>query len=170
MDLTGKKVAALEQQLREERKRHAEQLCEANARMQFLLGSASDEQILAWAKETLTHISDADAGGEGDPDWRHVVVELILKAQDRATRAEKAALAAIADQEWDLKIYKDGPEVLVLGQLDPEQVPAILYRLAGAYGEDVGSTVEQSLRFEVERYLIERDEALAELAALKGTG
>jgi hypothetical protein len=68
--------------------------------------------------------------------------------------------------DWDILISGKGSKVEVTGKLLREEVPAILYRLAAQYAEEHGTSVEESLRGQAERFLRERNEARARLARI----
>lgn len=165
MDFTGRKRAAsLERELEAQQEHHSGELRRLRQDLAFMVSHATDEQLVRWVRESASHVA---APENAKPDWEQIHGGLLVQMMSRLEEARKAAEAAVEAQEWDIKIFRKDEKVEVIGQLDREQVPALLYRLAARYAEDeLGSTVEGSLRFEVEKYLDERNELRGRLSAL----
>lgn len=166
MDLTGKKRARLERLLEEQRRHYEMALDRLRGDLRFVIDNATDEQLVHWARESAREFPEHE---EKEPDWerRHAdhLANILVRMQQREDMVEKA----LNDQDWDIKIFAKDGTVSAVGSIDREQVPALMYRLAERYaGEELGTSIEQSLRFEVTKYLNERNEAREELARLKG--
>ncbi|MFI0265607.1 hypothetical protein [Streptomyces luteogriseus] len=164
MDLTGKKQARLERLLEEQRKHYGKALERLRGDLRFMIDNATDEQLVHWARESAKKFAEHE---EKEPDWerRHAdhLANILVRMQQREDMVEKA----LNDQDWDIKIFAKDGTVNAVGTIDREQVPALMYRLAERYaGEELGTSIEQSLRFEVTKYLDERNEARDRLARI----
>lgn len=110
MDLTGKKQAALEAQLDRERKT----VRELRDVIDWMLANASEDRLIAWVQDALSHIPERPAGMSDEPDWeqrvvkqvRHlfsktVVQELQIKELEKevsALRGEQASMGEKGEQ------------------------------------------------------------------------
>jgi hypothetical protein len=140
-----------------EQQRHREEVEALRSDLRWMVDTATDEQLLAWVDDAGRHIAEMK---DTHPDW-------IRRYADQLTRLQMRLDTALNDQEWDIKISKVGPDVQVVGTIPREQVPALLYRLAARYADaELGSSIEASLRFEVEEYLRQRNEAQEQLIRL----
>jgi hypothetical protein len=117
--------------------------------LRWMKDHASDEQLLAWADDAGKHIAEME---DTDPDW-------IRRYADQLTSLTFRLDQALNDQDWDIKISGMDREVRVVGTIPRERVPGLLYRMAVSYGEDSGTSLERSLRWEVDRFRLERNEA-----------
>lgn len=166
MDFMGrKKLAEARRELESQKQVHAEKVKRLRDDLSFMVKNATDEQLVHWARQSATEVAKLEGT---DPDWERIHAENLTNLAGRLLIQDQMLKGMLDGQEWEMKIYRadrENADVRVIGDIEREQVPALLYRLAARYAEEeLGSTVEVSLRFEVEKYLQERNEARDELA------
>lgn len=150
-----------------EQERHSKEMKLLRGDLHWMLDTATDGQLLAWAEDAGRHVVEME---DTDPDWAHRYADQLTHMALRLHDARSQLDQAMSDQAWDIKISGIEDRVQVIGELPIEQVPALLYRLAMQYAkEEIGTSVEQSLRFEAEKFLKERNEARDKLATLEGS-
>lgn len=150
-----------------EQARHRKEMKLLRGDLHWMLDTATDEQLLAWAEDAGRHVVEME---DTDPSWVNRYADQLthmgLRLRDMQSRLDQA----VNDQDWDIKISGIGDCVQVVGNIPREQVPALLYRMAAMYGEEQEISTEESLRKEAERFRKERNEAREMLAGLKGEG
>ncbi|MFE0472573.1 hypothetical protein ACFW2V_13260 [Streptomyces sp. NPDC058947] len=132
-----------------DKREQADEIRRLRGYLRWMMDHASDEQLLAWADDAGKHIAEME---DTDPDW-------VRRYADQLTSLSMRLDQAVNDQDWDIKISGMDREVRVVGSIPRERVPGLLYRLAVSYGEDSGTPLERSLRWEVDRFRLERNEA-----------
>lgn len=144
--------------------RHRAEVRALQGDLRWMVDNASDEQLLVWAKDAGKHFAEME---DAEPDWQARYTAHLMDLTMRLHNAQDMLVLALNDQEWDVKISGTGDQVKVTGKAPTEQIPALMYRLAARYAEQHETTVEESLRLEVELFRRERDEAREETRRLK---